>query len=210
MSSESEAANVRALAGLPEQASPRVLPVLPAALLSPERMRTLTWCGGSVAGCAVVCVAVTAAAPGRDGAVIFLLAPLLVAAAGPAIRRWRLRKLVTDGSFRELSDQAVGTALSAALRPVGVTQVAVPRQCRRTNALVPGRPAGGRASARGRFAARWAGAASAQAAISVLAVTRARELPAPRQLPERARPASCALGRVVSGDGRGWTGRAAG
>lgn len=126
MGSESGAANAGALAGPPEQASPLVLPVLPAALLSSERMRTLAWCGRSLAGCAVVCVAVTAAAPGRGGAVIFLLAPLLVA-AGPAIRRWRLRKPVTDGSFRELSDQAVGTAPTAALRPVWVTQVAVRR-----------------------------------------------------------------------------------
>ncbi len=117
-----EGIDVEHAAGTSTAAS-RGLPPLPPPPRLPGRARLAAWCAGCLALCALVALAVTAAGSAGNGLV--MLALPLSQAPGPLIRRWRLRRLLSDRRHRTLADDPTAAALAAALGPYGVHELTV-------------------------------------------------------------------------------------
>ncbi|MEP7023899.1 MAG: hypothetical protein ABJB47_08845 [Actinomycetota bacterium] len=115
----------------PAEPSPRlpaslpVVPELPRSVTLPGRARLLTWYAGVlVAWLAAGLALLLAGKTGPAGAFPVLLMPLLVGGLLPAIRRWRLRQLLTDGRYQPpgagTAEDLAGMALATVLEPSGV------------------------------------------------------------------------------------------
>jgi len=97
------------------------LPPLPSPPSLPGRRQLAAWWAGCLLLCLLTALVVTAA--GSLAAVAMLALPLSQA-PGPLIRRWRLRRLLTDHRYRTLVGGSTD-ALAAALRPYGIHELTI-------------------------------------------------------------------------------------